>query len=203
MSSSIRTTVHESLPYVDPDPTPAERAAAESLITAEQSSSSPPSSSPAPPSHPSPKFSPLIEAELQRIAAKTPLQAMDLTRYEAPSSSTPQDLQSDLSRAYAAATYLDGRHAHLRLLDGLGKNAWLVGNWQLEAELRALERELDAAKREVDVVNIGRRRAQDEVGGELRGLDDAWRRGVGRVLETEVATEALRQQVLERQRARG
>lgn len=146
----------------------------------------------------------MITLELERIAAKQPLAAIDLSRYEAadPSSdlSDPTSLQSTLSRAYAAATYLSGRHAHLQLLDAYGKNAWLVGNWQLEAELRALEKELEEARKEVDVVNIQRRRAQGEVGGELKGLNDAWRRGVGRVLETEVATEGLRQQVLEKQR---
>ncbi|KAI0844676.1 Pre-mRNA-splicing factor SPF27 [Daldinia vernicosa] len=204
MSSSIRTTVHESLPYVDPEPTPAERAAAESLIAQEQQSSDSPSPSNLP-SLPSPKFSPAITGELARIASKQPLRAIDLTRYEAsdidPStSSDPSHLEAELSRAYTAATYLSGRHTHLQLLDNFGKNAWLVGNWQLEAELRDLERELDATKKEIDVVNIQRKRVQDEVGGELKGLDEAWRRGVGKVLETEIATEGLRQQVLERQR---
>ncbi|KAI1103176.1 Pre-mRNA-splicing factor SPF27 [Jackrogersella minutella] len=202
--SSIRTTVHESLPYVDPEPTPAERAAAESLISSEASQSPPETTTLAP--LPPPKFSPLIESELSRIAAKQPLSAIDLSRYEAAEPSPDQDpstLQTELSRAYAASTYLSSRHAHLQLLDAYGKNAWLVGNWQLEAELRALERDLDETKKEIDVVNIQRRRVQDEVGGELHGLDDAWRRGVGRVLETEVATEGLRQQVLEKQRGGG
>ncbi|KAI0842597.1 Pre-mRNA-splicing factor SPF27 [Hypoxylon sp. FL0890] len=205
--SSIRTTVHESLPYVDPEPTPAERAAAESLIAAEQQSSSPsPTSSSSLPPLPDPKFTPLITAELARIAAKTPLKAIDLSRYEAPEDSSttdPSSLSSQLQRAYTAATYLSGRHTHLQLLDAYGKNAWLVGNWQLESELRALERELESTKKEIDVVNIQRRRVQDEVGGELKSLEETWKRGVGRVLETEIATEALRQQVLERQRGGG
>ncbi|KAI1142551.1 Pre-mRNA-splicing factor SPF27 [Hypoxylon sp. FL0543] len=209
--SSIRTTVHESLPYVDPEPTPAERAAAESLIAAEQQSTPTPSpTTTLLPPLPEPKFTPLITAELSRVANKTPLKAIDLTRYEAPddenneaSTSNQSALQEQLQRAYAAATYLQARHTHLQLLDAYGKNAWLVGNWQLEAELRALERELDAARKDIDVVNIQRRRAQDEAGGELRGLEETWKRGVGRVLETELATEGLRQQVLERQRGGG
>ncbi|KAI1800670.1 Pre-mRNA-splicing factor SPF27 [Daldinia bambusicola] len=208
MSSSIRTTVHESLPYVDPEPTHSERAAAESLIASELQSSSTDSPSPSStlPPVPEPSFSPLITAELARIASKQPLRAIDLSRYEATdpsdisSSSNPSRLQTELSRAYTAATYLEGRYAHLQLLDSFGKNAWLVGNWQLEAELKDLERELDSTKKEIDVVNIQRRRVQDEVGGELKGLDEAWRRGVGRVLETEIATEGLRQQILEKQR---
>ncbi|KAI1773442.1 Pre-mRNA-splicing factor SPF27 [Hypoxylon cercidicola] len=206
--SSIRTTVHESLPYVDPEPTAAERAAAESLIAQEQGLSTP---DPQPVAVAPANFSPLITGELERIGAKQPLDAIDLARYEAdaasssPSSSSlpsdPSALRAALSRAYAAATYLSGRRAHLQLLDAYGKNAWLVGNWQLEAELRGLERELEEARREVDLVNIRRRRAQDDAAGEIRGLDGAWRRGVGKVLETEVATEELRQRVLEMRRS--
>ncbi|KAI2470958.1 Pre-mRNA-splicing factor SPF27 [Annulohypoxylon bovei var. microspora] len=212
--SSIRTTVHESLPYVDPEPTSAEREAAESLIAAEQSTLPPSSTSTSTSTSTSlpplrePNFSPLIASELTRISAKQPLAAIDLSRYEAPEPSSPSAsdaaaLQTKLSHAYTAGTYLRGRQTHLQLLDSYGKNAWLVGNWQLEAELRALERDLEDAKREIDVVNIQRRRVQDEVGGELRGLDETWKRGVSRVLETEIATEGLRQQVLERQRGGG
>ena len=50
-------------------------------------------------------------------------------------------------------------------------------------------------------MTIRRQRVQNDAGGEIRGLDDTWRRGVGRVLETEVAAEGLRREVLEVQRA--
>ncbi|KAI1362350.1 Pre-mRNA-splicing factor SPF27 [Xylaria arbuscula] len=219
MASSIRTTVHESLPYIDKDLTPTERTAAEALITAELTSSSSSSpSSPSPPqppslSHPPPNFTPIIQAELDRIAIakkeqqQQPLKAIDLTRYEVQdslsTSNSPADLIPPLSRAYATHTYLRSRQTHLQLLDAYGKNAWLVGNWQAEADLAGLERELAAAKKEIDVVNIQRRRLQDEVGEELKGLEETWRKGVGRVIETEIATEALRQQVLAKQRGSG
>ncbi|CAJ2502896.1 Uu.00g102900.m01.CDS01 [Anthostomella pinea] len=203
--SSIRTTVHESLPYIDPEPTQAERAAAQALIDAELSTT--PSTSPSPSTLPpavESQFSPLITQEHARIASgQTPLAAIDQSRYETQEEDTPTsatDLQKSLARAYTADAYLSGRQTHLQLLERFGRNAWLVGNWQLEAELAALERELEAARREVDIVNIARRRVQDEVGGELAGLEGAWRRSVGRVLETEVATEGMRLQVLERQR---
>ncbi|KAI0910004.1 Pre-mRNA-splicing factor SPF27 [Ustulina deusta] len=204
MASSIRTTVHESLPYIDKEPTPAERAAAEALITAElSSSSSPPLSKP---SHPPATFTPLIQAELARISKKEPLDAIDVSRYEvqdAPLPSGASDLVPVVERAYATHTYLRGRETHLQLLHTYGKNAWLVGNWQAEARLAALERDLAARKREIDVVNIERRRLQDDVGEELKGLEETWRKGVSRVLETEIATEVLRQQVLEKQRTGG
>ncbi|RYP10815.1 hypothetical protein DL764_000437 [Monosporascus ibericus] len=213
---SFRTTVHESLPYIDPEPTPAERSAAEALIAAELSSTPSPSTDqqPAPsaslPPLREPVFSPLITQELERVASQQSLRVIDESRYQAPdpssiaSLSSPDELRETLSRAYAASTYLRGREAHLRLLDAYGRNAWLVGNWSgLEAETAALERELAAARREVDRVNVRRRQAQDEAGGELRGLEEAWRRGVGRVLEAEAAAEALRRQVLERRREGG
>jgi pre-mRNA-splicing factor SPF27 len=148
-----------------------------------------------------------VTAELERVAAKKPLAGIDTARYEAQQEEDEEvvggdreKLASTLSRAYATATYLTGRQTHLQLLDSFGRNAWLVSNWQAEAELAALERELVATRKEMDLVNIERRRAQDEVGEELRGLNETWRNGVGRVLETEVACEALRRQVDERRR---
>ncbi|KAI3395489.1 hypothetical protein diail_1275 [Diaporthe ilicicola] len=199
------TTVHESLPYVDPEPTQSEREAAEALIAAERTTvpDDPHHALLPPPAEPA--FSPLIQAELDRIAnspdpAKpAPLDAIDLTRYELPDDpseeSTREDLEAALRQAGAAATYLSARRQHLALLDSHGKNAWLVGNWQLEAELRALEREVAAARRAVDLVTIRRQRLQHDVGGEISGLDDAWRKGVGRVLEAEIAAEGLRREV--------
>lgn len=70
-----------------------------------------------------------------------------------------------------------------------------MGNWQLEAELRALEREVAAARRGTDLVTLRRQRLQRESGGEITGLDEAWRKGVGRVLEAEIAAEGLRREV--------
>lgn len=161
-----------------------------------------------------------MQAELERVATKQPLKAIDLSRYEAQeplddvlkaSNGTTNGgddgprarLAAALARAYASATYLRGRRAHLALLDRYGKNAWLVGNWQLEAELRAVEAELAARRQEIELLALKRRQAQEEVSGEMRGLEEAWRKGVGKVLETEVAAEGLRQEVLEQRRRLG
>jgi pre-mRNA-splicing factor SPF27 len=151
-----------------------------------------------------------VTAELERVAAKQPLKAIDLSRYEAQDSAPSTEnlapgeakilLEEALSRSGASATYLAGRRAHLALLDSYGKNAWLVGNWQLEAELKALERELAQTKTEIDVLAVQRRKAQEEAGAEIHGLEETWKKGVGRVLETEIAAEGLRQEVLEQRR---
>lgn len=202
---STRSAVHESLPYIDAEPTPAQRAAAEALIAAELQSPDAADPSASLPPLREPSFSPLMAQELERVAAKQPLEAVDLKRYEEQeelsSSSSTDERRAALAQAYTANTYLTSRHTHLSLLDSFGKNAWLVGNWQTEAELAALERELADTKRDIELVNNARRRAQLDIAGELTGLEDTWKKGVGRVLETEIAVESLRREVLERRRA--
>ncbi|KAI0388458.1 Pre-mRNA-splicing factor SPF27 [Xylariaceae sp. FL0594] len=225
-SSSVRTTVHESLPYIDREPTAAEREAAEALINAELSTSTSTSSSDTnttttPPSLPpirEPRFSPLIESELVRIGEKKPLEAIDLSRYEIqeeeeqdPSSSSSSSADASLKRAYTSLAYLEARYAHLHLLNSFGSNAWLVANSQLASLLSSHEAELAALRKEIDLVNLQRRRLQvddDHVGGggggvaeELRSLEMAWKKGIDRVLETGLATEDLRRRLLETQRS--
>ncbi|KAJ4265517.1 hypothetical protein NW762_004806 [Fusarium torreyae] len=188
---AVPPAYHESLPYVDQEPTPEALAAARALITAEASSQPP-----QPSSNPEPSFSPAITTEIERVSkSSTPLAVVDLSRYEAPS---PSALPATaLPAAAVAHSYLSSRLTNLELLDKWGKNAWLLGNHGLEAELQALERELAATKREVDIVNLERQKRQNAVGAEIKTLDDTWRAGVGRVLETEVAVEELRRKVRE------
>ena len=208
--------IHESLPYIDAEPTQAERASAQALIDAVLETPLDAASHPfLPPLRPS-NFSSLIEAEHRRIAANEPLKAIDTSRYESsdlPSSTlpnskkqkSPEALKNEtaeaLQRAYTASTYVSTRNTNLTLLDAFGKNSWLIGNAQLEDELRAIEQELADTKTEIDHVVVARKSAQEEVAGEMTGLGETWKRGVGRVLETEVAAEGLRREILERRRA--
>jgi pre-mRNA-splicing factor SPF27 len=208
---SLTNAIHDSLPYIDTEPTPSERASALALISQElsiQQTDDHPSLPPLAPQH----FSALIESELLRISNKEPLKAIDLTRYEAidpPTTSphsderTPSTLlawREALQKAYTSQSYLVGRTTNLALLEKYGKNAWLIGNAQLEDVLRGLERKLAERKTEIDEVVIERKDAQEAVGGEVKGLGEVWKSGVGRVLETEVAAEGVRREILERRR---
>ncbi|OLN85858.1 Pre-mRNA-splicing factor SPF27 [Colletotrichum chlorophyti] len=201
---------HESLPYIDDEPTQSEREAAESLIRAELAISSPISI----PTYKEPSFSPLIELELERVASKQPIKAIDLNRYQTqepwiPNSTGPttaedrERLADLLRKAYTSFAYLDARAQNLTLLDKYGKNAWLIGNWGLENELKILERDLAETKRQIDVLTVARRRQQEEVAAEMKGLEETWKKGVGRTLETEIAVEQLRREVLQEMKARG
>ncbi|WYZ41590.1 hypothetical protein EsH8_V_000485 [Colletotrichum jinshuiense] len=206
---SALNAFHESLPYIDDEPTPAEREAAESLIRAELATFSP---TPAP-TYKEPLFSPLIELELERIASEQPLKVIDLERYQTqepfsdsgkPSTAEERERLADsLRKAYISYAYLDARAQNLNLLDKWGKNAWLIGNWGLENELKTFEHELAETKRQIDVLTVARRRQQEEVAAELKGLEESWKKGVGRTLETEIAVEQLRREVLEEMRTRG
>jgi pre-mRNA-splicing factor SPF27 len=203
---SLPPAFHESLPYIDPEPTPDALAAARALIAAEQAASSP---RPLPSAGREPSFTPLIQAELDRLASDSaPAQPpLDLSRYEAQeappaSGSSSAALRAVLESAYVSDAYLGARAQNLDLLDRWGKNAWLVGNHHLEAELRALEADLAAVRREMDIVNVERKRRQDDVKAEMLTLDDNWRRGVSRVLETELAVEELKAQIREELRAK-
>ncbi|KAK4452357.1 Pre-mRNA-splicing factor SPF27 [Podospora aff. communis PSN243] len=199
------TTIHESLPYIDPEPTPSALSAAHALIAAERALVPDDPHHALLPPPPTSNFTPILAAEHTRLAADptSKISALDLTRYEAPTATTstsPTELSTLLSRAYASHAYVSSRRAHLALLDTYGKNAWLIGNWQLEGELKAIEKELAETKRAIDVVTLQRKGAQDTAGPEIQGLEETWRRGVARVLETEAAAEALRREILEAKR---
>lgn len=197
----LTNAIHESLPYIDTEPTPTERSAALALIAAE--AGTPPTEHPSLPPLAPEKLSPLVQAEHERIASQRPLAAITTAHYEqqdAPATAELPAWRSALALAHTSHTHLAARVTNLELLEQYGKPAWLAGNRQLEDILRGLERELESRKAEIDGVVIERKNAQDAVAGEMRGLEEGWRRGVGKVLETEVAAEGLRREILEKRR---
>ncbi|KAK5987459.1 hypothetical protein PT974_11586 [Cladobotryum mycophilum] len=111
--------------------------------------------------------------------------------------SLPSETLAALSNASISSEYLSSRTQNLTLLDRHGKNAWLLGNYHLEAELKSLERDLADAKQDIDLVNAARAARQNEVKAEMQNLEQNWRTGVGKVLETELAVEELKVQIRE------
>lgn len=137
---------------------------------------------------------------------------IDLSRYEAPEppartsdaegNSTPNldEWRQTLQKAYTASSHLAMRHENLALLEENGKNAWLIGNSQLEDILRGIEKELTETKETAEAVNKERKIAQEASKGELVGLEESWKRVVGAILDVELAGEGLRMQILEQRR---
>lgn len=201
---------------IDTEVTPTQRTSILAQIAAARSPDASTTLHPSIPSSSPPSFSPLIEAELERVAQKAPLNGIDLTPYEssaleAPTNTSPHSDEKDpellaqwrttLQRAYGLNTYLQGRYTNLSLLETYGKNAWLISNAQLEEELKSLTRELEVLKNEAENVEEGRRRRQEGVRAEMEGLDASWKNGVEKIVEVELAVEGLRREVLERKRA--
>ncbi|KAJ9638113.1 hypothetical protein H2204_004424 [Knufia peltigerae] len=196
---------NESLAYIDPEPTAAQKERARVLIDKELPADYLTTPHPSlPPLHET-KFSELMSKELERVAVGQPMQGgIDMGRYEAPENEDVADLDVQAKRcalrqAYVASTFLSGRQDNLQLLDEYGKNAWLVSNDRSEEILKDLERTLARLKSETDVINKSRKVTQEAHKAELFGLQDAWRRGIGQILEIEVATEELRHLIYDRQ----
>lgn len=164
------------------------------------------------PSEPQPILTPILESEYARVAAKEKLNAIDLSRYEAlepPQTSPhsdknhPETLEiwrNALKTAYISHEYLAGRTKHLSDLNATGKEEWLAGNEELVGVLKGLEEDLARTKEQIDLMAVTRESQQRAVEGELRVLEESWKKGIARVLETEVAAENLRHQILEARR---
>ncbi|KAF2654455.1 hypothetical protein K491DRAFT_600900 [Lophiostoma macrostomum CBS 122681] len=211
---------YDFLPYVDAPPSEDALAAARKLIEDDMKSAGIDTSHLHPAIIPAatytPKFSEAMEQEHARLQADaaSKLSAVDVKRYEdleAPPNTDPtsdedrpellEQWNQALKKAYTSSEYVDARMTQLGLLEKFGKNAWLIGNSQLEDILKGIETELADLRRQNEEVETLRRSQQESVQGEITTLEETWKRGVGRVLETEVAAEGLRQQILERRRA--
>lgn len=163
-----------------------------------------------------PTFSDFVEREHARLDddPTSKMSGIDLKRYEdldAPDNTTPtsdedrpellERWNKALKQAYTSSEYVQGRLTQLSLLEKFGKNSWLVGNSQLEDVLKGIETELAEVRKHQDEVEAYRRSQQEAKLGEIKTLEETWKTGVGRVLETEVAAEGLKQQILEKRRA--
>ncbi len=198
------TSAADALPYIDPQISAEAISSADALIEAEIETRDPSTLHPLIPSLKESHFSDVVEAEHARLASGDPKDnGIDLSRYEALDPPSKGDLESwkaTLQKAYASVEYLRGREINLGLLETYGRNAWLIGNSQLADILWGLEREVEASKLELEQTEQMRRATQGGVAGEMHNLDETWRRGVGRMIETQAAAEGLKQQILERQR---
>ena len=154
------------------------------------------------------QFSELFQKELERKAENAPIVGgIDLSRYEAPEKPTDdsdgESWRKALRQAYISRSYLAGRLTNLSLLEEYGKNAWLISNSQLEDILRDLERELSERKEGVEKVNRGRKTAQENSRAELTWLEEAWKQGVGKIIEVQLATDGVKRETLQRKRNNG
>ena len=207
--STLTSTPHDSLPYIDPPPTPSQRAAAESLVTAHlplTHHNTPHPSLPTLPQEPTSKPTTLFSSFANYNSPNPPSKTkggVDMSRYEpidptsipslSSSTTDPKDTYRDLLRsASTLSTHLSTRRQNLQLLSAHGKNTHLLLNHLLEAELSALENKVAEVDTEIEAVNRERRQRQEDVRGEVESLEGSWRDGVRRGIEVEVENQRLR-----------
>ncbi|TKA60218.1 hypothetical protein B0A55_12423 [Friedmanniomyces simplex] len=198
-----------ALPFIDVAPSADAMIAAQTLIQAEHPPDHSTALHPSLPTARASRFSDLIEAEHTRLsssgAAKEAKTGIDLSRYAPPDPPSPtasnETWTTALQQASTSAEYLAARSVNLSLLESYGRNAWLVGNSQLENELKRLEVEVERVKLEQEAVEQARRAGQGNAEGELKGLEEGWRGGVGRMIEVLAAGERVKGEILERRRS--
>lgn len=190
---------------IDAVPSEQELGAARALIQAELPQDHKTTLHPSIPESRPIKFSDLVQAEHDRLSSGAEKeQGIDLSRYEAqdaPPTNDTEKWRATLQQAYASSEYLESRQVNLSLLETYGKNAWLISNDQLEAILRAAERDVSQRKIELEDIDKARREAQAARRGELEALEQQWKIGVGQMIEVEVAAEKLRLEILDKKRA--
>ena len=89
----------------------------------------------------------------------------------------------------------DGRNENAAMLATYGPNAWLIRNYQLNAELKELQETLTVLKEKVTDVNRSRRVFQEETGTHLTRLETRWQDLVGSTVQLELACHALEGEV--------
>ncbi|KAI4799555.1 hypothetical protein E4T44_11589, partial [Aureobasidium sp. EXF-8845] len=187
---------------IDAVPSEQELGAARALIQAELPQDHKTTLHPSIPESRPIKFSDLVQAEHDRLSSGAEKeQGIDLSRYEAqdaPPTNDTEKWRATLQQAYASSEYLESRQVNLSLLETYGKNAWLISNDQLEAILRAAERDVSQRKIELEDIDKTRREAQAARRGELEALEQQWKIGVGQMIEVEVAAEKLRLEILDK-----
>ena len=148
------------------------------------------------PSFNEPEFSDLVEKEIERVTTNRVRKGgIDTSRYDLPdepsSNAKTDEWRKNLRAAYISSAYLSERHINLSLLEEHGKNAWLVGNSHLEYIMKSLDQDLARLKEETDVINRDRKTSQEASKAELLGLEDTWKRGIGRLIEVQLATQEI------------
>jgi len=81
-------------------------------------------------------------------------------------------------------------------LEQFGKNAWLIGNAQLENILKEIEKELVETKEQIEEVSRARQLTQEGIKGEMDGLSEGWKKSIGSLVEVQLAAEQARKDIL-------
>ncbi|KAJ3500312.1 hypothetical protein NLJ89_g9856 [Agrocybe chaxingu] len=195
MDTTAPPEIFDSLPYYDDDLTkyPHLQELVERELAREPSA--PQTLHPRVPPLVEPVITPLLKAELERVANNKPFPALDTLRYTLPApSSTPatdEEWKSALDNAHAQLQHQRIRQQNLALLQTYGSNAWRIQNYLLESTAKQTEKSLEQLKELTVEVNRERKNSQDRIGKQLTALETRWTELISSVLQIEMANVAL------------
>jgi len=199
----VKQLLSDNRSDIDADISGAQRAAANLLIQRELPRNHSATIHPSIARPPTSQLSQALQQEVDRAAAgKQTSGGIDLSRYESSEDLSPdsnvENIKAALRNTYANMTYLRGRQTNISLLEEYGKNAWLIGNSHLDDAHKRLDSELANVKKQSENINRERKAAQEDSRGELLGLEETWKQGISRIIETQLATDRLRQDLAQK-----
>lgn len=185
---------------IDGDISQAQRDAANKLLRRELPRDSTTRLHPAIADLPDTRLTPTLQQEIDRVAAGRSFSGgIDLGRYEASeeisADSDVEVIKSTLRTTYTNISYLRDREANIALLENYGKNSWLIGNSHLEDVQKRLDSELTSLKTQSENTNRERKTLQEDAQGELVGLAETWKKGIDKIIQTQLACDELEQQL--------
>ncbi|KZP00891.1 hypothetical protein CALVIDRAFT_456980, partial [Calocera viscosa TUFC12733] len=137
---------------------------------------------------------PLLKAELDRVSAHKPLNALDTSRYTLPSpppGASEEDWLHALDNAKSQLEHQLNRQSNISLLQTYGANAWRVANYRTEADVERFGRLLERLREDVTGVNRGRKASHTAIGKQLTSLEGRWTELISSLLQIELANVAL------------
>ncbi|KAJ3041563.1 hypothetical protein HDV00_009039 [Rhizophlyctis rosea] len=155
------------------------------------------------------KNNPVLQEELARVSRGEKLQALDVARLRLeppkPSSDntpiTSEDWRLAVENSQAQLEHQWNRVINLELMSKFGSNAWRLHNFQLDDAVGKLKKDVGSNKEEVLAVNKQRKLEQIKAGHALNGMELRRNELLGRVLQVDLANDALEKE-LELLRAR-
>jgi len=142
----------------------------------------------------------LMKAELDRVAARQPMDTLSMKRYELPT--PPAGKMTDVSawnecvdNSMAQLEHQRTRIENLDLMLVYGCESWKVYNSVLQNMLTKVQTQLADVKKEIQEVNWARKNQQSQVGDKLKQLESQWVGLVSKNYEIETALVELENQL--------
>ncbi|KAJ8660739.1 hypothetical protein O0I10_003382 [Lichtheimia ornata] len=144
-----------------------------------------------------------LKEEWDRAKQKQPLNVLDTERYELKGPANDDDIEGWQKAVDNTKSQLEsqaGSMFNLELLQKYGANAWRVHNYQLESQLKMLQKETEEYREKIREISRERKNEQTQAGGSLRSLENKWSDLITQNLQVEIACASLEQEVEELQR---